>query len=99
MDFMFQLEKDEYSNLRTQIASTSLKQHGGSRYLPFAFTELGVSMLSSVLKSEKAIEVNIAIMRAFVLMRQFVLNHSELSSELKKLELKYDKQYFDINSV
>jgi hypothetical protein len=96
MDFMFQLDKDEYLNLRTQIASSSLKQHGGSRYLPFAFTELGVSMLSSVLKSEKAIEVNIAIMRAFVLMRQFVINQGELSTELKKLELKYDKQFDDV---
>ncbi len=89
---MFQLEKDEYINLRSQFASSSLNQHCGARYLSFAFTELGVAMLSSVLKSEKAIEVNIAIMRAFVLMRQFVLNHRELSAELNKLDLKYDKQ-------
>ena len=92
IDFMFQLEKDEYINLRSQFASSSLNQHCGARYLSFAFTELGVAMLSSVLKSEKAIEVNIAIMRAFVLMRQFVLNHRELSAELNKLDLKYDKQ-------
>ncbi len=78
--------------MRSQFASSSLNQHCGARYLSFAFTELGVAMLSSVLKSEKAIEVNIAIMRAFVLMRQFVLNHRELSAELNKLDLKYDKQ-------
>ena len=90
MDFMFQLENKEFVNLRTQFATSSLGNHGGTRYLPFAFTEQGVAMLSSVLKSEKAIEVNIAIIRAFVHIRQYALNHIELKDQLKQLELKYD---------
>jgi hypothetical protein len=69
-DFMFELTPDEWENLRSQFATSSW---GGQRYLPFAFTEQGVAMLSSVLNSEIAIEVNINIMRAFVLMRQFAL--------------------------
>ena len=92
---MFQLTKDEWLELITNCD----KLPKGIKYsptTPFAFTELGVAMLSSVLKSEKAIEVNIAIMRAFVLMRQFVVNHRELSAELKKLEVKFDKQFDDV---
>jgi hypothetical protein len=69
-DFMFELTPDEWENLRSQFATSSW---GGQRHLPFAFTEQGVAMLSSVLNSEIAIEVNINIMRAFVLMRQFAL--------------------------
>ena len=87
---MFQLENKEFINLRTQFETSSLGNYGGTRYLPIAFTEQGVAMLSSVLKSEKAIEVNIAIIRAFVHIRQYALN---------QLELKYDKQHFDISSV
>lgn len=67
-DFMFQLTKDKMDNLRFQFGTSSW---GGSRYLPYAFTEQGVAMLSSVLKSDKAVEVNIAIMRAFVFVRQY----------------------------
>ncbi len=62
-DFMFELDKQEFINLRSQIASSSLTKHGGLRYLPFAFTEHGVTMLSSILNSEKAIEINISIVR------------------------------------
>jgi hypothetical protein len=69
-DFMFELTPEEWGNLRSQIATSSW---GGQRYLPFAFTEQGVAMLSSVLNSEIAIDVNISIMRAFVMMRQFAL--------------------------
>ena len=61
--------------------------------MPFAFTEQGVSMLSSVLKSDKAIDVNIAIMRAFVFIRQYALSHKDLTEKLKELENKYDKQF------
>ncbi len=96
MDFMFQLENKEFINLRTQFATSSLGHHGGTRYLPFAFTEQGVAMLSSVLKSEKAIEVNISIIRAFVHIRQYALNHLELTNQLKQLEIKYDKQFDDV---
>ena len=78
-DFMFELSKDEWSSLRSQIATS---KRGGMRYAPFAFTELGVAMLSSVLNSEKAIEVNKEIMRAFVAIRKYVLNYAELKQDL-----------------
>ena len=78
-DFMFQLTNQEFSNLRSQIATSSW---GGIRYQPFAFTELGVAMLSSVLNSEKAIDINRKIMRAFVAIRQYVLNYAELKHEI-----------------
>ena len=88
-DFMFQLTEDEYINLRSQFAISS-KKHGGRRYFPFVFTEQGVSMLSSVLKSDKAINVNIQIMRAFVKIRNVINLQNEVTvyvSELKKLLL------------
>ena len=95
-DFLFELSKEEFENLRCNISTSN---HGGIRYLPFAFTEQGVSMLSSVLKSKKAIDVNITIMRTFVQIRQFALSHVELSVQLKQLEQKYDKQFEDIFEV
>ena len=93
-DFMFELSKIEWETLRCNF-STSNKR-GGTRYLPFAFTEQGVSMLSSVLGSEKAIDVNIAIMRAFVFMRQYALTHKDLTEKLREIETKYDKQFKDV---
>ena len=81
-DFMFQLTTEEWLNLKSQFATSSW---GGTRKLPYAFTELGVSMLSSILNSELAIEVNINIMRAFVAMRQYLLN-SAPSPQLKELK-------------
>jgi hypothetical protein len=95
-DFMFELTAEEWGNLRTQIATSSW---GGKRYLPFAFTEQGVAMLSSVLNSEIAIDVNIAIMRAFVLMRQFALTYQELAEKLMELEKQYDQKFDDIEQV
>jgi hypothetical protein len=92
-DFMFELTKDEFESLRSQIASS---KRGGVRYLPFAFTEQGVAMLSSVLNSDKAIEVNIAIIRAFVFIRQYALTHKDLTDKLKDIETKYDKQFKDV---
>ena len=83
---MFQLEKDEYINLRSQFASSSLNQHGGARYLPFAFTELGVAMLSSVLNSEKAIEINIQIVRIFTKMREMLLTHKDILLQLEEMK-------------
>jgi hypothetical protein len=67
-----------------------------SKFLPFAFTEQGVAMLSSVLHSPKAVQINIQIIRAFVLLRQLTLSNTELSNQLKQLELKYEKQFDDI---
>lgn len=93
-DFMFQLTKSEWDILRLQIETS--KGRGGTRYLPYAFTEQGVAMLSGVLNSDKAIETNIAIMRAFVFMRQYALTHKDLTEKLLELENKYDKQFNDI---
>ncbi|MBL0183693.1 MAG: ORF6N domain-containing protein [Chitinophagaceae bacterium] len=84
-DFMFQLTRDEYENLRTQIASSSW---GGSRYSPFAFTEQGVAMLSSVLNSPTAIDVNIQIIRVFTKMRALLLTHKDILLQLEKIERK-----------
>jgi hypothetical protein len=92
-DFMFELTKTEFENLRTQFATS---KRGGTRYLPFAFTEQGVAMLASILNSDKAIEVNIAIMRAFVFIRQYALSHKELSEKLSAIEKKYNKQFADV---
>lgn len=94
-DFMFQLSKEEWEVLRLQI-ETSKKGRGGTRYLPYAFTEQGLAMLSGILNSDKAIEVNIMIMRAFVFIRQFALSHRDLTEKLKEIEQKYDKQFDDV---
>jgi 1-aminocyclopropane-1-carboxylate deaminase/D-cysteine desulfhydrase-like pyridoxal-dependent ACC family enzyme len=69
------------------------KGRGGTRYLPYAFTQQGLAMLSGILNSDKAIDVNIAIMRAFVFIRQYALSHRDLTEKLKELESKYDKQF------
>lgn len=90
-DFMFQLTPSEFKNLKSQIVISSW---GGSRRaLPYAFTEQGVAMLSSVLRSKRAVEVNIAIMRAFVNLRSLLTSHSDLERKLMELELKYDGQF------
>ena len=83
-DFMFQLTTEEYKSLRFQFGIFKKGQH--SKYLPYAFTEQGVAMLSSVLKSKRSIEVNIAIMRAFVRLREMLATHKELSRKLADLE-------------
>ena len=90
-DFMFQLTQEEYQLLRSQIVTS--KKRGGRQYAPFVFTEQGVAMLSSVLKSSKAVQVNIEIMRAFVALRQMLFEHKELAAKLHQLEKKYDKQF------
>ena len=92
-DFMFELSKTETESLRTQNASSN---RGGSRYMPFVFTEQGVAMLASVLNSSKAIEVNIQIVRAFVLLRQYALTHADLTNKLKEFESRYNKQFNDV---
>ncbi|NWF52847.1 MAG: ORF6N domain-containing protein, partial [Nitrospirae bacterium] len=90
-DFMIQLNKKEFENLRFQFGTSS--RWGGRRYLPYAFTEQGVAMLSSVLNSDRAIKVNIEIMRAFVRLRQLLASNKELARRLDELEKKYDAQF------
>ena len=90
-DFMFQLDKEEFDILRSQTVTSS--QWGGRRYPPYAFTEQGVAMLSSVLRSERAVQVNIEIMRTFVKLREMLASNKDLSVKLKKLEKKYDDQF------
>ena len=92
-DFMFTLTQKEFQGLRSQFATSN---RGGTRYLPSAFTEQGVAMLSSILNSEKAIDVNIAIIRTFVLVKQSVLDYKDLSENLKKLERKSNKNFKEI---
>ena len=90
-DFMIQLNRKEFENLRFQFGTSS--RWGGRRYLPYAFTEQGVAMLSSVLNSERAVKVNIEIMRAFVRLRQMLASNAELARKLDALEKKYDHQF------
>ena len=90
-DFMFQLNEEESENLRFHFGTSS--RWGGRRYLPYAFTEQGVAMLSSVLRSKRAIQVNIEIMRAFVRLRQILASNKELARKLDELERKYDAQF------
>jgi hypothetical protein len=93
-DFMFQLGKEEFASLRSQIVTSKRKNtRGGRRYPPYAFTEEGVAMLSSVLNSPRAVKVNIEIMRAFVRLRKILTSHVELARKLEALEKKYDSQF------
>lgn len=94
-DFMFQLTKQEWQELIPNWDNLP-ENIKFSPSTPFAFTEQGVAMLSSVLKSKKAVEVNIAIMRAFVFIRQYALTHKDLTTKLKKLERKYNRHFKDI---
>ena len=89
-DFMFQLTENEYDSLRSQIV-ISKPGRGGRRTPPYAFTEQGVAMLSSVLRSERAIEVNVEIMRAFVRLRHLQLTNDDLGRKLAELERKFDR--------
>lgn len=87
VDFMFELNKNEYDSLRTQIATLKSSQRGKhSKYMPFAFTEHGIAMLSGVLNSDKALDMNIAIMRAFIALKQFALNYDKLAKEINELK-------------
>jgi len=101
-DFMFELNKKEFkiwqniilnkntSSLGSQIVTS---KRGGSRYLPYVFTEQGVAMLSSVLKSKKAIQVNIQIIRTFIKLREILLTHKELRQKIEKMEIKYNQKF------
>ncbi len=90
-DFMFQLSDEEWENLRCQFGISS--SWGGRRTAPFAFTEQGVAMLSSVLRSERAIAVNIQIVRAFVQLKRMLATHADLAKKIESLEKKYDSQF------
>lgn len=95
-DFMFQLNSYEFENLKSQFATSSW---GGNRKLPYAFTEHGILMLSSVIHSDQAISVNIQIMRLFTQMRQWILDHSELQEKIQHLEQKVDNHDKNIELV
>lgn len=92
-DFLFELSESEYSSLRSQIASLETGRGKHSKYLPFAFTEQGVAMLSSVLKNQKAIAINISIMRAFVKIRQFAQNYEDLKKRIDEIETQFPEIY------
>ena len=103
-DFMFQLSDNELDVLISQSVISkkynfSSPGKGGVRKFPYVFTEQGVAMLSSVLRSDKAIQVNIAIMRAFVMMRQYAMNFKDLKDKLDELEARYDNKFEDIYQV
>ena len=103
-DFMFQLTWKEMESLKSQIVTSRsqiviLKKGKNIKYLPYAFTEQGVAMLSSVLKSQRAVRVNIAIMRAFVRLREVLSTHKELAFQFKELERKVGKHGEDIQAI
>lgn len=99
---MFRLDEQEWNDLRSTFMENDSSQivmsskNRGGKYLPYAFTEQGVAMLSGVLRSEKAIDVNIVIMRTFVLLRQYALTHGELTEKLRELENRYDQKFRDV---
>ncbi len=100
-DFMFQLNAAEFQSLKAHLSNLNLKSQiaisssgwGGRRHPPYAFTEQGVAMLSSVLRSKRAVQVNIEIMRAFVRLRQILVSNTQLARKLEALEKKYDAQF------
>jgi hypothetical protein len=89
-DFCFELTKEESQHLRYQIGTS---RWGGARYSPYVFTEQGVAMLSGVLQSKRAVQVNIEIMRAFIKLREIMASHKDLARKLEELEKKYDSQF------
>jgi hypothetical protein len=88
---MFELSKEEYDVLRSQFGTLKRGEH--SKYLPYAFTEQGIAMFSSVLRSTRAVQVNIEIMRTFVRLRQILASNAQLARKLEALEKKYDAQF------
>lgn len=112
-DFMFQLNKEEWDNLRFQIETSSLQilgsdkvgiikpqeKHGGNRYLPYAFTEQGIAMLSGILRSDRAIEMNIAIMRAFVDIRKILLKQSNINEQLAEIKERIGEHDVQLNEL
>ena len=95
-DFIFQLTENEYETLTSQIVIAKKDKRGGRRSLPYVFTEQGVAMLSGVLNSDKAIAVNIAIMRTFVMIRQVALSYKDLADKIEALEGTSDQRFKDV---
>jgi ORF6N domain len=92
-DFMFQLTKKDAEPLRLQFAISNITGRGGRRYHPYVFTEQGVAMLSSVLHSDRAVRVNIAIMRAFLQVRAMLATHEDLRRKIMEMEKRYDSKF------
>jgi len=92
-DFMFQISREEAASLRSQIVTLKTERGKHRKYLPYAFTEQGVAMLSGVLRGQRAVQVNIAIMRAFVQMRRMLVSHVDLGRKVDALEKTYDAQF------
>jgi ORF6N domain len=95
IDFMFQLTKEEWQTMSSQFVISSLEKRPKTA-IPYAFTEQGLAMLSGILNSDVAINVNINIMRAFVMMRQYALNYQDLATKISALEQNYNKQFTDV---
>jgi len=98
-DFMFQLSKEEAASLRFQIGMSKPSGRGGRRYLPYAFTEHGVAMLSSILRSKRAVAMNILIIRAFVRLRELLATHKELARKIEELERGQEHQAMQIKAI
>jgi len=97
-DFMFQLTKEEYENLKSQIATSSL-EHGGVRKMPYAFTEEGIYMLATVLRSSVATQTSIHIIRTFKKLREFSKYYNALAKQIMQVECKSDKQYKELRKA
>ena len=95
-DFMFQLSKEEWNVLRSQIVTLEQGKGRYPKYLPYAFTEYGATMLASILRSEKAVKMNIVIIRAFIALRRSAMNYKEMADKLLQLEKQYNKQFTDV---
>ncbi|MDP2863897.1 MAG: ORF6N domain-containing protein, partial [Desulfobacterales bacterium] len=98
-DFMFQITRDKMESLKFQFGISKTGGRGGRRYLPYAFTEQGVAMLSGILNSQRAVHVNIAIMRTFVKLRELLVNNKDLAHKLEELERKIERHDEEIRSI
>ncbi len=98
-DFMFQINKDELESLRSQFAISKIEGRGGRRYLPYAFTEHGVAMLSSILRSPRAVQMNILIIRAFIKIRETLASNKDLVHQIEELQREQKIQNKDINNI
>jgi hypothetical protein len=98
-DFCFQLNKEQWDSLRSQFVILKKGRGKHSKFLPYAFTEHGVTMLASILRSERAVKMNIAIVRAFIALRKISMHYNELAEKIKELEIRYNKQFSDIYDV
>lgn len=92
-DFMFQLTRKEFEAFQSLILQNAISKRGGTRQLPYVFTELGVAMLSSVLKSKRAIQVNVQIIKTFTRLRRLIASNKEILEKFEKMERKYDEQF------